>query len=229
MKLDPRVQWGHDIPADDPIPGVNERCIEIPLGTEVLAFPTAGRVLDAGCAMNGHVPEETVVADVWHLTQHIASEHLVIPTARSVRRSYLSCDLRDLPFRGGLFDRVVCISTLEHVGMDNQGYGGETETNPASMLDAVYELFRVTKRDLLLTVPYADPAPRCAQWRFLNRADLHRIVVISRDFAFRVEVRFYAKTEGGWYGGGQQPVPASPKDFPQSVNAIACLRFWREH
>src|SRR3954452_702969 len=37
--------------------------------------------------------------------------------------SYVYGDLRDLPYRDGYFDTVVCISAVEHVGMDNSVYG----------------------------------------------------------------------------------------------------------
>ena len=37
--------------------------------------------------------------------------------------SYLYGDLRQLPFRDDWFDEVACLSTLEHVGMDNAVYG----------------------------------------------------------------------------------------------------------
>ena len=37
--------------------------------------------------------------------------------------SYVYSDLRELPFRDGWFDTVVCASTIEHVGMDGSIYG----------------------------------------------------------------------------------------------------------
>ena len=50
--------------------------------------------------------------------------------AASSHRPWLgvSClyeDLRALPYRASYFDAVACISTLEHVGMDNRLYGSD--------------------------------------------------------------------------------------------------------
>jgi SAM-dependent methyltransferase len=62
--------------------------------------------------------------------------------------SYLFEDLRRLPYRDGWFDWVVCLSTLEHVGMDNSLlYSKEAapEGNRRDYLAAARELFRVLK------------------------------------------------------------------------------------
>ena len=60
--------------------------------------------------------------------------------------SYAFSDLRTLPYRDNFFDTVVSISTLEHVGMDNTGYGSTQPraADPAGEVDqAARELTRV--------------------------------------------------------------------------------------
>ena len=60
--------------------------------------------------------------------------------------SYLYADLRELPMRDGTYDRVVSISTLEHVGMDNAQYGDaspRSPTPPRDLAAAMGELRRV--------------------------------------------------------------------------------------
>lgn len=220
--FDPRVTWGDRIPQDAPVDGPNERCIELPLALEVMQLQRPGRVLDAGCAVNGHLPAE-VHADVMHLTQNISSEntyeHKVTPL------SYVSADLRDLSmFAGAAFDRTVCVSTLEHVGLDNSGYKGPEEACPDTMPKAVKELCRVTRSELLITVPYAEPPWHCSKWRYLGNQHLRAMKFLIEQFGFQVELRYYAKTDGGWYGGETSPVDASPAGFPQIVNAIVCFR-----
>lgn len=223
--FDARVTWGTPIPSDQPVGGPNERCIELPLALELLDLGRPGRVLDAGCAINGYIPEDGVLADVHHLTQHLASERIVIPISRGITRSYLAADLRNLSlFNGAAFDRTVCISTLEHVGLDNTVYGGPVENCPDTMLKAFKELCRVTRSRLLITVPYSDPPVTCSQWRFFGKPVLGRMVQIAQNCGYQTDLRFYGKCEGGWYGGQEQPVDASREGFPNSVNAIACLR-----
>ena len=73
--------------------------------------------------------------------------------------SYLFSDLRHLPYADGYFDTVASISTLEHVGMDNVGYGADAPRadDPAKEMDlAIRELVRVLRPNgvLLVTVPY---------------------------------------------------------------------------
>lgn len=222
MPSNTRVVWGASLSPAEPVEGINERCIELPLALDVMALQRPGRVLDAGCALNGHLSEH-MEASVFHLTQNVVSEknygHLTRPL------SYVSADLRDLSvFADGAFDRTVCVSTLEHVGLNNATYLGSVETCPESMCDAVRELCRVTAHALLITVPFCDPPQGCEQWRFLGLRDLQQMARILFTHGFDAETRFYAKTDGGWYGGALDPVEANMEGFPESVNAIACLR-----
>jgi Methyltransferase domain len=101
--------------------------------TSVVEFPwlfvqrLEGRMLDAGSALN-----HTHVLD--RLLPRVESLHIATlapePHAFADRGvSYVYEDLRDLPYRGSYFDTIACISTLEHVGMDNRMYGA---TAPAS-------------------------------------------------------------------------------------------------
>lgn len=222
---DPRVIWGQSIPADAPVVGVNERCIEVPLGLEVARLDLPGRVLDAGCGLNGQL-WATMRASVYHVTLQVASEMAYAHTTRPL--SYLSADLRDLGmFTDRAFDATVCISTLEHIGLDNTVYGGLVETRPETMLKAFKELCRVTDRRVFVTVPYADPPVCHRDWRFFGPAAIGALTRMAERFYYQVERRFYAKTEGGWQGGGEIPIEASLDGFPETVNAIACVRCTR--
>jgi SAM-dependent methyltransferase len=72
--------------------------------------------------------------------------------------SYVYADLRELPFQDGVYDRVVSISTLDHLGLDNDRFGADAavaEDPQQEALRAVYELRRVLRPggDLYLTLP----------------------------------------------------------------------------
>ena len=78
--------------------------------------------------------------------------------------SYLFGDLRRLPYRNGWFDWIVCLSTLEHVGMDNTLLYTDDDANRESStqgyLTAVSELKRVLEAGgtLFLSVPFGKRA-----------------------------------------------------------------------
>jgi hypothetical protein len=224
VELDNRVKWGVLIPKDNPVVGPNERCIELRLGIEAVSVGLPGYVLDAGCAMNGTMHQlGPMDCTVVHLTQNIASEKIWL--SPKVPQSYVSGDIRYMPLFGSQsFARTVCISTLEHVGLDNAQYNGSSEQRPGSAGKALKELCRVTKDLLLVTVPYHDPPMGNPRWRFVGLEELVHMRRVMSDSGFKVSCRFYGKTTGGWYGGDVLPAEADESGFPESVNAIACLR-----
>jgi hypothetical protein len=224
IELDNRVKWGVLIPKEAPAAGPNERCIELRLGIEAVSVGQPGWVLDAGCAMNGTVHQLGPMAcDVLHFTQNIASEKVWL--SPKVPQSYVSGDIRYMPLFGAqVFSRTVCISTLEHVGLDNAQYNGTSEQRPGSAGKALKELCRVTRDTLLITVPYAEPPLGNDRWRFVGMEELLHMRRVMSDCGFKVSCRYYGKTDGGWYGGDVLPVDADESGFPDSVNAIACLR-----
>src|SRR5688572_11325099 len=107
--------------ADDP--GVDERVVEYAwLFDRMRALKSSGRVLDAGSVLN-YRP----VIDAWRASQFppvsivtLAYEGHAYP---STHTSYEFADLRQLPYRDEWFSTVMCLSTIEHVGLDNRIYG----------------------------------------------------------------------------------------------------------
>jgi len=67
-------------------------------------------------------------------------------------------DVRALPFERRSFDLALCISTLEHVGLDNTVYGLAAERDDEGQERALRELRRVLVPDgrLLVTVPCGE-------------------------------------------------------------------------
>jgi SAM-dependent methyltransferase len=125
---------------------LDARIIEIPW---VLSRIPAGadRFLDAGSALN----HEFVLN-----SSALAGQQITIVTLAPEGQafwqlgvSYVFGDLRKLDFRDDLFDSVACISTIEHIGMDNSMYAGNADIalrgDPAEFLLAVQELKRVLK------------------------------------------------------------------------------------
>jgi SAM-dependent methyltransferase len=130
--------------------GLSERVIEVPW--VIRNLPNGHpRVLDTGSA-NAPLAYQRLLcrldADV-HGTDLVPFE---LPGIAST-----VADLRQLPFPDAAFDVALCISTLEHVGMDNQVYfkSGGHPVDEQGDLTALRELGRVTKPGgrVLVTVP----------------------------------------------------------------------------
>lgn len=73
--------------------------------------------------------------------------------------SYIYGDLRDTNFRDNFFEEIACISTIEHIGMDNSFYGGSSAVCVGSGLEflrAVCELKRIVKKNgkVFFTFPF---------------------------------------------------------------------------
>jgi SAM-dependent methyltransferase len=134
---------------------IDERIIEYPW---LFSRLPAGKatLLDAGSVLNFE----------YLLKQPLLSEKKVhICTLAPEERcfwelgvDYLFEDLRKLPYRDEWFDYIVCLSTIEHVGMDNTLYsdGQPREQKPGDFLGAVAELKRVLKPGgtIYFSVPY---------------------------------------------------------------------------
>jgi SAM-dependent methyltransferase len=201
--------------------GANERVIEIPW---LFAQQPTGRVLDAGSSLN-HLeylsPLSRLVEEIHIVT--LVYEGIAFPE-RGV--SYVFADLRNLPYRDDFFDTVVSISTLEHVGMDNTGYGSllPSAADPTDEVDqAAGELARVLAPGgmLLLSVPYGHPENH--GWlRQFGRADVERLVdaVAPRD----AEVAVYRYGNTGWQVSDLEQAGDARYRERAGAEAVACLR-----
>lgn len=131
--------------------GLSERVVEVPWVLRRLPRPV-GRLLDVGTAF-------APVAYQRQLVRLAAEERHGVDLAPFVLAGIVShrADVRALPFEDGSFDRVVCISTLEHIGLDTERYvGPDGRTRDESGdVTALRELGRVAGPDgrVLVTVP----------------------------------------------------------------------------
>jgi SAM-dependent methyltransferase len=211
--------------------GMDERVIEWPW---ILAQGMNGRVLDAGSTLN-HM----------HVLRKFAPklDDLHIFTLEPEREafwntgiSYVYGDLRELPYRDAWFDHICCISTLEHVGMDNAVYGSDSPRAgdaDAAVDAAVSELMRALKPGglLLITVPYGVPEDHGWQ-RVFDRDMVERL--ISSAGAHRAETKIYRYAREGWQVSDfdaaagaryrQHELEPDPDDMAPNARALACVR-----
>jgi SAM-dependent methyltransferase len=202
-----------DATADRPFgTGFDERVVEIPLALRVAALDVPGRVLDAGSALNVPVVRQLHPKVAAHLT------HFTLPGSdEPIWRgdpnvTYRFGDLRALPFEPASFDRIVCVSTLEHVGMDTTRFGAaRAPGTPETATAAVAELVRVlaTGGTLLLTVPYGCAADR-GWYRVFDARALDELLQPAAGNA--VERRFFYYDKGWVESGPEVPDAAREAD-----------------
>lgn len=221
----------HGLRWDDSLPvgyglDENERCIELPLALEVAQLDTPGLVLDAGCSLNRSevrfFDEFGWKARIWHYTQSLTAEPL---GPLDSRVSYLCGDLRHLELANGTCDRVICVSTLEHIGMDNRTYGGEAECAPDTALEVVRELWRVLKPvgSLFLSFPYGQESQSCGgRYRTLQPTD---VAAIQDIVGLKREIRYFRRTSEGWTDADER-IARGLADGGKPVLGLCCLRAW---
>lgn len=208
--------------------GFDERVVEYPW---LLSRGLSGRVLDAGSVLNHrHVLERVlrVAEDVTIAT--LAPE----PTAfTALGVSYLYCDLRRLPLRDDWFDEVVCLSTLEHVGMDNAVYGAtasRADDPRAETGAALRELLRVVRPGgrVHVSVPFGQREDH--GWlRQLDRDDVDDL--LARAGAGPHEETVFLHTPKGWRrsspddaaGKRYNDTPERAPDGAVAARAVLCL------
>jgi len=156
------------------------------------------RALDAGSTLN----HETILHHP-AVKKHKWSIVTFVPETEcfwDLGVSYLFEDLRALPCKDEWFDAVTCISTIEHVGMDNAAVTMEKthrENCPRDFLSAVREMRRILKPGgkLFLTVPFG----RYEHHGWLQQFDGNMLSSLISEFRPRkVEKTFFRYTEQGW-------------------------------
>ena len=134
-------------------------------------------------------------------------------------------DALALPFRPGVFDLILAISAIEHIGRDNSIYGGreqaERELGDLEAAAGLASLLRPGGR-LLITLPFG----RLEDHGWFIQYDLHRIrALVECSGCEATLTEYYAYGADGWTG------PVDPEALSQvgyrtdgfSAGAVACL------
>jgi SAM-dependent methyltransferase len=190
-------------PSGPPTRGTSERVVEVPWVLARIDLSGSSEVLDTGSAFAPHAYRR--------LLRRLAARcrlHLVdlvdcdVPGASASR-----ADIRALPFETDRFDFVTCISTLEHIGLDNRQYGIDGQRDhDAGDLVALRELGRVLRPggSLLVTVPSGVDADH-GSFRQYSPATWRSLVgaagLVHRELDF-----FAAAPETGWQAVGPEGV-----------------------
>jgi 2-polyprenyl-3-methyl-5-hydroxy-6-metoxy-1,4-benzoquinol methylase len=154
---------------------VNERIIEYPWLLERIKERKGGKILDVGCGWPGLLSSYLLSKgyDVYGLD--------IIQCKSLPQDRFFLSDARKTNLPDASFDTIILLSTLEHIGTD------EDEDDLKTML----EMSRLLKREgiLLFTTPFAAKYSSRGQ-RFFSK---ERLVQITRFFRVREEKYFIQK------------------------------------
>lgn len=211
---------------------LDERVVEYPWVLSRIPSIDNLSVLDAGSVFNF----EQIIKH-----PNLSGKHLTIVNLNPEKNcfwkkgiSYLFADIRDLPFKDNSFDIITCISTLEHIGMDNKIYTGKNDVSAVGdFAPALIELWRVLKNDgrLLITVPFG----KYRDFGFFQQFDFAHIKKISKILSPKTQNIDYFK----YYSNGWQKADAAEcrdaeyfdvrsgqiaPDAAAAARAVACLQ-----
>jgi SAM-dependent methyltransferase len=173
----------------------SERVVEIPWALSRVLVTPGLRVLDVGSAFAPHSYRRLLALAARHVDLHVVD---LLPTHIPGATSH-QADARSLPFPTGSFDAVVCISTLEHIGMDNADYGlplAPSISSPADVV-ALRELARVARPHpgLIVTVPGGQSAD--FGWSRQYSPERWRDVIAEAGLQAE-EITYFAHAPDGW-------------------------------
>lgn len=213
---------------------LDERIIEYPWLFSRLPMGE-GRLLDAGSTLNFEF-----LLDQPLLRQKKIDICTLAPESRCFWRkgvSYIYEDLRQLPYRDNLFDWIVCLSTIEHVGMDNALYTGDGKNTEAARPDdyliALAELKRVLKPGgtIYITAPFG----KAVNHRWFQVFDHQMVQSLIQNFnGVDVKEDYFQYRPEGWQKCAAadaatatifniHTAPDYDPDFAAAARAVFCL------
>jgi SAM-dependent methyltransferase len=201
-------------------------------------------ILDAGSSLNNEATINAPVLSRKKITILTLAPEGVCFWNKGI--SYLFGDLRNLDFRDETFDVIVCVSTIEHVGMDNSLYDTKNPNAiPSGQMDflvALKELKRVLKSGGILFCTF--PFGRYENHGWFQQFDSKLTDTLIKEFNpteyTEAIFRYYPD---GWSKSTREDCSDShffdvrtskyfdpestteyPSDFPAGERAVACLK-----
>lgn len=228
--------------------GLDERVVEYPWILSRIAEPKSANLLDAGSSLNFQEILEN---------ENLSNKKIAIlnlnPEPDCFWKkgiSYVFGDIRSTFFKDGYFDCITCISTLEHVGMNNSAlYIKDVRYKEGNAFDfekAILELKRVVKSEgkILITVPFG----KYKNFGWFQQFDSEMVARILSVFKpKKYQISFYRYTKDGWNISDEKSCQdceyfdirktkyfdkkssaGFDEDFAAASRAVACLELIKE-
>ncbi len=182
--------------------GSDERAIEIPWC--LARYDGEPRVLDVGYAF----AEPAYLAGLAALgAQELVGVDLATANVPGLRP--VVADVRELPFDEGSFDLALCISTLEHVGRDNEIYDVDAPRDETGDEAALRELHRVLAGDGRLLVSVPTGVLDDQRWQIVRPPEAW-IALFERAGFMVFEDELYVRDDSGWRTASLEEARVAP-------------------
>lgn len=208
---------------------LDERVVEYPWVLSRLSEAPSGNLLDTGSTLNYRQIIEFSGLKNKKITIINLNPESFCFWQREV--SYIFGDIREMPFRDDYFDYVNCISTLEHVGMDNTIHTKKQKDKEEKFFDfekAVLEIKRILKKGgrVFISVPFGK------YQNFINFQQFDSVRVSRIIEVFKPQnhqINYYKYEKGVWNISDEESCKNveysenQDKDFNAGARAVACI------
>lgn len=201
--------------------GINldERVVEYPWTLSRIPASQGKNLLDVGSVLNNKVALNSEMVR----GKKITIINLAPEEDRFRGVSYIVGDARKLPFDDNSFHLITCISTLEHIGLDNRRYTKKAdglESEPRDFERAISELKRVAKPNaqVLITVPFGE-YQNFDRFQQFNPSMVKKIIEIFNPSKYHID--YYKYGEEGWNISTEELCRDSKRRI--FSGAVACL------
>jgi SAM-dependent methyltransferase len=137
----------------------------------------------------------------------------------------LRMDARMTGFRNEVFNQVICISTVEHIGIGIDWSGYDDDGDDDDDIKTVKEILRVLKKggSAIITVPYGKIKKH--DHRVYDRYALSRLVAVDSEFSVAAKKEFYCYDAGKWKRcsqGAADRMIADNVQAPLHFHSVTC-------
>jgi len=174
---------------------LDDRVVEYPWVLSRISVLNNGSLLDAGSTLNFKEILESPALKNKRITIINLNPEENCFWQKGI--SYVFGDLRNLPFKDNCFDYITCISTLEHIGMDNVLYTKDSKYKEEKIFDfekAILELKRVLKEEgkLFITIPFGK-YQNLGRFQQFDSKLVKRVLEVFGPKEYKVNYYKYAK------------------------------------
>lgn len=201
-----------DRDADPPF--IGGRVVEYAFVICNLDLTTPGKVLDVGCTD----PYNCIPATLASQRHEVFGLDLREFKLKYPNFTFYTGDIRRTEFASEFFDRIISVSTIEHIGVSRR-YGSDED--PAGDRKAILQMLRILKPDgkILITLPYGSSKLSRPWERVYDNKKLNELV---RGLAIE-KALFYKINNDGYWEKVREEEASSSKGRGEDA-AVACLK-----